>query len=84
MEPIGEMNDDEFFAQARGANQSSMQKSRMDDEAAIMAVAGVRMSIKEARISMKMRKHLIIEYNMNKEMKGAVSRNTEPSEGDTG
>lgn len=33
------MNDDEFFAQTRGAGESSMRKSRMDDSALVAATS---------------------------------------------
>ncbi len=74
MDTIFEMNDDEFFAQARGQDNSQMSKSRLEDSSIVAALAE-RLSIKESRLSMKMRKHFIVDFNQN--LNKAVSRNAE-------
>ena len=51
-----EMNDDEFFAQVREAEKSTSKHNRRSKKEA-------RMTFKEERLSMKIKQHLIVEFN---------------------
>jgi hypothetical protein len=51
-----EMNDDEFFAQVREAEKSTSKHDRRSKKEA-------RMTFKEERLSMKIKQHLIVEFN---------------------
>jgi hypothetical protein len=51
-----EMNDDEFFAQVREAEKSTSKHNRRSKKEG-------RMTFKEERLSMKIKQHLIVEFN---------------------
>jgi len=53
---VEEMNDDEFFAQVREAEKSTSKHNRRSKKEG-------RMTFKEERLSMKIKQHLIVEFN---------------------
>ena len=61
-----EMNDDEFFAQVREAEKSTSKHNRRSKKEA-------RMTFKEERLSMKIKQHLIVEFNQNLHGKGGAA-----------